>query len=157
VVWADEDEEEDAFRVFEDDEDGELEIVAEGTAASAATPAGAKAAAGACTTPRWAEYVAVVTSSGRVAVVGRSATLVGDDFTLVAALQLPHTRGGGGGDLAAGEGEGAVSNSLAVDEQGGVYVVAATHLHKVVWTEASDGDRVKGVPAGNLTLAWSTR
>jgi len=175
-VDSEADNEDEAFRVFEDDDDDdeiddatgttEVEVVIDTTGSvvdSDSADESSEAATGSCVPPRVDEFVAVVTSSGRIAVVGRTRSPVGDDFALVAALQLPHAHssssGGGDWDRGSGDGggSGVVSNSLAVDESGGIYVVASTHMHKVVWLQSSEAEQVNGAPPGKLALAWSTR
>jgi len=172
AVPESEKDEEEAFRVFEDDDDDD-DGIDDATGVSKTEPAGdatenldesdlveqSAEATGSCVPPRVDEFVAVVTSTGRVLVVGRTRSPVGDDFTLVASLQLPHAHSGDRGDRGAGDGvgSGVVSNSLAVDERGGIYVVASTHMHKVVWTQSSEVERVNGASAGKLTLAWTSR
>lgn len=175
-VDSEADDEEEAFRVFEDyDDDYEIddttgtteeEVLSNTTGSvvdSGSADQSSEAATGSCVPPRVDEFVAVVTSSGRVVVVGRTRSPVGDVFTLVASLQLPHAHRSssrdGGGDRGTGDGggSGVVSNSLALDESGGIYVVASTHMHKVVWLQSSEAERVNGAPPGKLALAWSTR
>ena len=73
--------------------------------------------------------VAVATSAGLVAVVSRSSALGADGlevFKVEATLQLPRTT--------EFPSDSFVSNSIALDQNGGVYVVSATHLTRVQWS-----------------------
>mmetsp|Transcript_36714 Transcript_36714/g.82257 ORF Transcript_36714/g.82257 Transcript_36714/m.82257 type:complete len:516 (+) Transcript_36714:374-1921(+) len=90
-------------------------------------------------------FIALVTSTGRVAVVGRHSGPYGEDFRLAASLRLAGTSESSGLHSDAGSVE--VSNSLAVDELGGVYVATSEALCRVQWTRNASGE--------TLTLDWT--
>jgi hypothetical protein len=72
--------------------------------------------------------IAVATTAGLVAVVSRTLSLSSDgieSFKVEATLQLPRTP--------MFPNDAFVSNSIALDQNGGVYVVSATHLSRIQW------------------------
>ncbi|MCY4426752.1 MAG: hypothetical protein OXC05_06945 [Halieaceae bacterium] len=73
-------------------------------------------------------HVVVVTSDGRVFILSR-------DLELKHSMTLPEARAAAGNS--ADWMAGIVRNGVSVDDEGGIYVVSRSHLHRVQWTGES--------------------
>jgi len=80
-------------------------------------------------------YIVVVTSCGKIAVVSRVTSLFGEDFYLASdILQISYNDLDFMNQKDAKRHVGSeISNSFAVDENGGIYFVSAKSLHYVQW------------------------
>lgn len=78
---------------------------------------------------------------------------VSGDLTEYRSVQLKHANEE---DTATrGTGYGWVRNSIAVDEDGGIYVVSRNHMHKVVWTgERLSTDEADGAWTARYRNSW---
>lgn len=89
----------------------------------------------------WDGWLIIPTEHGDVVAVSR-------DFSQYRTARLLHSEGAeetGDGET----GQGWVRNGVALDEEGGIYIVSQDHMHKVVWT----GDRLSTAPADG---AWTS-